>query len=146
MITSSPKKTGLREPGPKSHPVAMRPTQAQTIAEAIALHLEAGNVEAAHACLDLAWTLHLSSLRSVDEMTAREILDTPVAQLGLDVRTTNKLEEMGILRLRELLACRSETLAEQSNVGAKTVAEIREVARTWVGRYQAAVQREMQGV
>ena len=54
----------------------------------------------------------------------RERLDLSTAEIGLQVRTTNCLEEKGIFTVRDLLHSRPETLLSISNFGEKTLEEV----------------------
>ncbi len=54
----------------------------------------------------------------------RERLDLSTAEIGLQVRTTNCLEEKGIFTVRDLLASRPEVLLTISNFGEKTLEEV----------------------
>jgi DNA-directed RNA polymerase, alpha subunit/40 kD subunit len=51
-------------------------------------------------------------------------LDMSTAEIGLSVRTTNCLEERGILTVRDLLSSRPETLLGIANFGEKTLEEV----------------------
>jgi DNA-directed RNA polymerase subunit alpha len=54
----------------------------------------------------------------------REKLDLSTAEIGLQVRTTNCLEEKGIFTVRELLQANPETLLSIANFGEKTLEEV----------------------
>ncbi len=54
----------------------------------------------------------------------RERLDLSTAEIGLQVRTTNCLEEKGIFTVRDLLNSRPETLLTIANFGEKTLEEV----------------------
>lgn len=54
----------------------------------------------------------------------RERLDLSTAEIGLQVRTTNCLEEKGIFTVRDLLQSRPETLLTIANFGEKTLEEV----------------------
>lgn len=54
----------------------------------------------------------------------RERLDLSIAEMGLSVRTTNCLEETGILTVRDLLRTHSSQLLKISNFGEKTLDEV----------------------
>lgn len=51
-------------------------------------------------------------------------LDMSTAELGLNVRTTNCLEERGIYTVRDLLRSRRQDLLSISNFGEKTLEEV----------------------
>ena len=51
-------------------------------------------------------------------------LEMSTAEIGLSVRTTNCLEERGILTVRDLLNSRPETLLGIANFGEKTLEEV----------------------
>lgn len=51
-------------------------------------------------------------------------LDMSTAELGLNVRTTNCLEERGIYTVRDLLQSTPEDLLSISNFGEKTLEEV----------------------
>jgi DNA-directed RNA polymerase subunit alpha len=51
-------------------------------------------------------------------------LDMSLAEIGLSVRTTNCLEERGILTVQHLLNCTREDLLSISNFGEKTLEEV----------------------
>ncbi|CAD75158.1 MULTISPECIES: DNA-directed RNA polymerase subunit alpha C-terminal domain-containing protein [Rhodopirellula] len=54
----------------------------------------------------------------------RERLDLSIAEMGLTVRTTNCLEETGILTVRDLLNATPRRLLKISNFGEKTLEEV----------------------
>ena len=54
----------------------------------------------------------------------RERLDLSIAEMGLSVRTTNCLEETGILTVRDLLNSTPKKLLGISNFGEKTLDEV----------------------
>ena len=54
----------------------------------------------------------------------RERLDLSIAEMGLSVRTTNCLEEKGILTVRDLLHATPGTLLGITNFGEKTLEEV----------------------
>lgn len=54
----------------------------------------------------------------------QEKLDLSTAEIGLQVRTTNCLEEKGIFTVRELLQASPETLLSIANFGEKTLEEV----------------------
>ena len=51
-------------------------------------------------------------------------LDLSTAEIGLQVRTTNCLEERGIFTVRQLLHASPETLLSIANFGEKTLEEV----------------------
>ncbi|MCO8124641.1 DNA-directed RNA polymerase subunit alpha [Stieleria sp. TO1_6] len=53
-----------------------------------------------------------------------ERLDLSIAEMGLSVRTTNCLEETGILTVRDLLGATPKRLLAISNFGEKTLGEV----------------------
>ncbi|TWU43815.1 DNA-directed RNA polymerase subunit alpha [Novipirellula aureliae] len=55
-----------------------------------------------------------------------ERLDLSIAEMGLSVRTTNCLEETGILTVRDLLQATPKKLMNISNFGEKTLEEVYE--------------------
>lgn len=54
----------------------------------------------------------------------RARLDLSIAEMGLSVRTTNCLEETGILTVRDLLNATPKRLLAISNFGEKTLDEV----------------------
>lgn len=54
----------------------------------------------------------------------RERLELSIAEMGLSVRTTNCLEETGILTVRDLLHASPKRLLGISNFGEKTLEEV----------------------
>ena len=54
----------------------------------------------------------------------RQRLDLSIAEMGLSVRTTNCLEETGILTVRDLLHSTPKKLLSISNFGEKTLDEV----------------------
>lgn len=56
----------------------------------------------------------------------RERLELSIAEMGLSVRTTNCLEETGILTVRDLLNATPRRLLGISNFGDKTLEEVYE--------------------
>jgi len=54
----------------------------------------------------------------------RERLNLSIAEMGLSVRTTNCLEETGILTVRDLLNSTPKRLLAISNFGEKTLDEV----------------------
>ncbi len=54
----------------------------------------------------------------------RERLNLSIAEMGLSVRTTNCLEETGILTVRDLLNSTPKRLLSISNFGEKTLDEV----------------------
>jgi len=54
----------------------------------------------------------------------RERLDLSIAEMELSVRTTNCLEETGILTVRDLLNATPKRLLSISNFGEKTLDEV----------------------
>lgn len=54
----------------------------------------------------------------------RERLNLSIAEMGLSVRTTNCLEETGILTVRDLLNSTPKKLLAISNFGEKTLDEV----------------------
>jgi DNA-directed RNA polymerase subunit alpha len=65
----------------------------------------------------------------------RENLDLSTAQIGLQVRTTNCLEEKGIFTVRDLLNSSPDTLLSIANFGEKTLEEVY-VALEKIGYYR----------
>lgn len=59
-----------------------------------------------------------------DARLRRERLDLSIAEMGLSVRTTNCLEETGILTVRDLLNATPRRLLSISNFGEKTLDEV----------------------
>jgi DNA-directed RNA polymerase subunit alpha len=59
-----------------------------------------------------------------DARLRRERLDLSIAEMGLSVRTTNCLEETGILTVRDLLNATPRRLMKISNFGEKTLDEV----------------------
>lgn len=59
-----------------------------------------------------------------DARLRRERLDLSIAEMGLSVRTTNCLEETGILTVRDLLHATPRRLLGISNFGEKTLDEV----------------------
>ena len=63
--------------------------------------------------------------RAEEESRLRsERLDLSIAEMGLSVRTTNCLEETGILTVRDLLNATPRRLLSISNFGEKTLEEV----------------------
>lgn len=54
----------------------------------------------------------------------KERLELSTAEIGLQVRTTNCLEEKGIFTVRDLLNSTPETLLSIANFGEKTLEEV----------------------
>ena len=54
----------------------------------------------------------------------RERLELSIAEMGLSVRTTNCLEETGILTVRDLLQATPRRLLAINNFGDKTLGEV----------------------
>ncbi len=65
--------------------------------------------------------LNTTALEAKD---AAERLEMSTAEIGLSVRTTNCLEERGILTVRDLLNSTAEDLLSISNFGEKTLEEV----------------------
>jgi len=65
-------------------------------------------------------------LSQADEQSRlrRERLNLSIAEMGLSVRTTNCLEETGILTVRDLLHSTPKRLLAISNFGEKTLDEV----------------------
>ena len=59
-----------------------------------------------------------------DARLRRERLSLSIAEMGLSVRTTNCLEETGILTVRDLLNATPRRLLSISNFGEKTLDEV----------------------
>lgn len=59
-----------------------------------------------------------------DARLRQERLDLSIAEMGLSVRTTNCLEETGILTVRDLLNASPKRLLSISNFGEKTLGEV----------------------
>ena len=59
-----------------------------------------------------------------DARKRRECLQLSIAEMGLSVRTTNCLEETGILTVRDLLNATPRRLLSISNFGEKTLDEV----------------------
>ena len=59
-----------------------------------------------------------------DARLRRERLQLSIAEMGLSVRTTNCLEETGILTVRDLLEANPRRLLGISNFGEKTLDEV----------------------
>ncbi len=59
-----------------------------------------------------------------DARELKEKLELSTAEIGLQVRTTNCLEEKGIFTVRELLNASPETLLSIANFGEKTLEEV----------------------
>jgi DNA-directed RNA polymerase subunit alpha len=66
-----------------------------------------------------------------------EKLDMSTAEIGLTVRTTNCLEELGIFTVNDLLHCTREDLLAISNFGEKTLEEVYK-ALEGIGFYRKA--------
>ncbi|HOM19181.1 MAG TPA: DNA-directed RNA polymerase subunit alpha C-terminal domain-containing protein, partial [Thermoguttaceae bacterium] len=60
----------------------------------------------------------------LQQQDLEEKLDMSIAEIGLSVRTTNCLEEHGILTVRELLYRRPKDLLAIANFGEKTLEEV----------------------
>lgn len=121
---------------PSQHSLSMTPKAALAVAEEIAINLEQGHIDAARDVLEASWQRHLKSLQP---LSSSEILQLPIAETGLPLRTVNELERtLGVLRLEQLLHVKPERLYAVANLGEKTVRQILDVARQWVDRYQAA--------
>lgn len=74
-----------------------------------------------------------------DARLRRERLDLSIAEMGLSVRTTNCLEETGILTVRDLLHASPRRLLGISNFGEKTLEEVYESLET-LGFYRPSRQ------
>jgi DNA-directed RNA polymerase subunit alpha len=59
-----------------------------------------------------------------DARLKKERLELSIAEMGLSVRTTNCLEETGILTVRDLLHATPRRLLGISNFGEKTLEEV----------------------
>lgn len=59
-----------------------------------------------------------------DARLRQERLDLSIAEMSLSVRTTNCLEETGILTVRDLLHATPKRLLKISNFGEKTLEEV----------------------
>ncbi len=59
-----------------------------------------------------------------DARLRNERLELSIAEMGLSVRTTNCLEETGILTVRDLLHATPRRLLAISNFGEKTLEEV----------------------
>lgn len=66
-----------------------------------------------------------------DERRQKQMLDATTADLGLDVRTCNGLENDGILFVRQLLERTPAQLQELPNFGAVTVERIEAVLKKY---------------
>lgn len=55
------------------------------------------------------------------------LLECSVAELGLDVRTLNALEDHGILFVKQLVNCESKDLEQIPNFGPKTLNRIQKL-------------------
>lgn len=73
------------------------------------------------------------------EQDLEEKLDMSIAEIGLSVRTTNCLEEHGILIVRELLQRHPKDLLAIPNFGEKTLEEVYK-ALEGIGFYRPNVQ------
>ena len=62
-------------------------------------------------------------------------LEMSTAEIGLSVRTTNRLEERGIFTVNDLLNCSPEDLLDISNFGEKTLEEVYAALET-IGFYR----------
>ena len=62
----------------------------------------------------------------------RERLDLSIAEMGLSVRTTNCLEETGILTVRDLLNATPRRLLSISNFGEKPLKRSTQLWKHWV--------------
>lgn len=60
----------------------------------------------------------------LQQQDLEEKLDMSIAEIGLSVRTTNCLEDHGILRVRDLLYQRPKDLLAIANFGEKTLEEV----------------------
>ncbi|WP_161604262.1 DNA-directed RNA polymerase subunit alpha C-terminal domain-containing protein [Roseiconus nitratireducens] len=60
----------------------------------------------------------------VKQQQRQQWLDSAVAELDLDVRTINGLEEDGILYVRELVQCTRQDLMKVTNFGQTTVTRV----------------------
>lgn len=74
--------------------------------------------------------------------TMKERLAMSTAEIGLNVRTTNCLEEKGVFTVEDLLHCSREDLLSISNFGEKTLEEVYQALET-VGFYRKAKQEVM---
>lgn len=59
-----------------------------------------------------------------DARLRQDRLELSIAEIDLQVRTTNCLEEKGIFTVRDLLQSNPETLLSISNFGEKTLEEV----------------------
>lgn len=82
---------------------------------------------------------NFETLQKTPAPTPEEILATPIAGLGLPLRTANGLEQAGILTLKNLLYCRQEDLLNIPNFSYVTVNEILRVAYIWRDAYDRVV-------
>ncbi len=73
---------------------------------------------------ELAMTRIPLSRAEEEARLRRERLDLSIAEMGLSVRTTNCLEETGILTVRDLLNATPRRLLSISNFGEKTHEEV----------------------
>jgi len=64
------------------------------------------------------------SMRDLEERRLQERLGLSTAEIGLTVRTTNCLEDRGILTVRDLLKRTPDQLLSIANFGEKTLEEV----------------------
>lgn len=60
-------------------------------------------------------------------LTFQEVLDLPLSQTGLSIRTVNTFENKGQYRVRDILALTPQEILKIPNFGRKTLAQIYEV-------------------
>ena len=81
--------------------------------------------ENGHAGRDPMGTTRIPLSAAASEQQDRQAnLEMSTAELGLNVRTTNCLEERGIFTVRDLLRCTRQDLLGISNFGEKTLEEV----------------------
>ena len=61
---------------------------------------------------------------SVARAEREALLERTVAELGLNIRTLNALEERGIFTVRDLLNCTRKDLLSIANFGEKTLEDV----------------------
>ncbi len=114
---------------------------ADQVASMVAVHLAAGNRELAHATIDRYWDEHIN--QHLKPLTAQEIYDQPIGELGIPLRELNCLESIGIVFCHQLLVENGDSLIRKiANFGPASANVVLTAIMRWKSMWEAAKERE----
>lgn len=124
--------SGHHEP----HAMAMDAELARQVGCKVAVHLVMGNLDKALEVINHHWQ---QTTRPKAAMTAAELLEMPVAEMGLSVIVINALEKEGLLFFEQLKNKLPQDLIRIDNFGPMSVNKVMAAIMLWREQYEEAV-------